>query len=59
MTPIVAEISAAPHLPHSLRPRLENNALAEFMGFFANASETTLIEENGELFLVTHPVTID
>lgn len=54
MTPIVAEISAAPHLPHSLRHRLETNALAEFMGLVSGVGEIDVIEENGELYLVSH-----
>lgn len=58
MTPITAEISAAPHMPHSLRPRTELNALAEFMGLLANPADVEVIEENGELFLVAHPVTV-
>lgn len=57
MTPIVAEISAAPHLPASLRPRFESNALADFMGYISRAAEIEVIEENGELYLVSHPIT--
>ncbi len=57
MTPIVAEISAAPHLPAALRPRVEHHIIADFMGLISGLSEIEVIEENGELFLVSHPVT--
>lgn len=57
MTPIVAEISAAPHLPHALRQRVERNILADFVGLVSGAAEMEFIEDNGELYLVSHPVT--
>lgn len=59
MTPIYAEISAAPHLPPVLRVQPEGNALWQFMGQLQGRAEIEVIEDNGELFLVSHPVTAD
>lgn len=57
MTPIVADISAAPHLPASLRSYSEGNVLAGFMALMCDAESIEVFEENGELFIVSHPVT--
>lgn len=59
MTPILAEISAAPHLPPALRLHSEGNAVAHFMSALSGRAEIEVIEDNGELFLVSHPVTAD
>lgn len=47
------EISAAPHLPPALRPLAERHVLADFM--FALDGELQIVEENGELRLVSYP----
>ena len=57
MTPILAEISAAPQLPPVLRSQTESNTLRDSMGELSGMSEIEVIEDNGELFLVSHPVT--
>lgn len=57
MTPILAEISAAPHLPPVLRQQAESHVLRDFLSALSGASEIEVIEDNGELFLVSHPVT--
>lgn len=55
MTPIYAEISAAPHLPPALRVQFEGGVNNSFSRHAAN----DVIEDNGELILVSHPVTGD
>ena len=57
MTPIYAEISAAPHLPPVLRVQPDINAVCHFMNLLSGRAEIEVIEDNGELFLVSHPVT--
>lgn len=59
MTPILSEISAAPHLPPALRPHSEANAVTQFMSALSGRAEMEVIEENDELFLVSHPVAAD
>lgn len=59
MTPIYAELSAAPHLPPVLRAQPESNAVCQFMSLLSGRGEIEVIEDNGELFLVSHPVTTD
>lgn len=53
----IAEISAAPHLPFALRPAIESNGVVSLMKMLGNLSDVQVIEENGELRLVAHPVT--
>ncbi|MCB1483678.1 MAG: hypothetical protein KDJ17_02170 [Hyphomicrobiaceae bacterium] len=60
MMTIAAEISAAPHFPHSMRSAIEPvNALSVFVGALEGVSEIEVIEENGELRLVCHPITAE
>lgn len=55
MMMIAAEVSAAPHLPHALRPATaESHTLASLMQILSAAQELEVIEENGELRLVSH-----
>lgn len=51
----IAEISAAPHLPHPRRPVADDHALAAFMSVLSGLQCVEAIEENGELRLVSHP----
>lgn len=50
----IAEISAAPHFPHALRSSVESNAVASFVQALSDLAEIQVIEENGELRLVSH-----
>ena len=50
----IAEISAAPHFPYALRPSGESNAIASFILSLSDLAEIDVIEENGELRLVSH-----
>ncbi len=59
MTPIYADISAAPHLPPALRVQPEGNVMFQFMGLLSGRGDIQVIEENGELFVVSHPITTD
>lgn len=50
----IAEISAAPHLPHTLRPAAESHALTSLLQALSTPQGIEVIEENGELRLVSH-----
>ena len=52
----IAELSAAPHFPQPLRPSAGSHALADFMTALSGLETIEVIEENGELRLVSHPV---
>ncbi|MEQ1719228.1 MAG: hypothetical protein ABL907_25125 [Hyphomicrobium sp.] len=53
----IAEVSAAPHFPYALRPVQESNALSAFMQVLSAPGAIEVIEYNGELRLVSHPMT--
>lgn len=56
MMTIAAEISAAPHFPQAMRSAVEPvNALCAFMAALQGGDVIEVIEENGELCLVSHP----
>ncbi len=58
MTTIAAEISAAPHFPQAMRPATGPfKALPTFIGALQGLADIEVIEENGELRLVSHPIT--
>jgi len=59
MMMITSELSAAPHLPPPLRALSQPNTLANFMWVLSNAGQIEIVEENGELHLVCHPLTAD
>ena len=50
----IAELSAAPHFPVPLRPSAGSHALADFMTALSSIDAIEVIEENGELRLVSH-----
>ncbi|MBL8883322.1 MAG: hypothetical protein JNL45_09750 [Hyphomicrobium sp.] len=58
MMTIAAEISAAPHFPEAMRPTAgRGTALFTFIGALQDLAGNEVIEENGELRLVSHPIT--
>jgi hypothetical protein len=56
---MIAEISAAPHFPQALRPAIAHNTITDFMSALSGLADIEVIEENGELRLVSHPITDD
>ncbi len=58
MMTIAAEISAAPHFPQAMRGAAGRGAaLCTSIGAWEGLAEIEVIEENGELRLVSHPIT--
>ena len=58
MMTIAAEISAAPHFPQAMRPTAGRGAaLFTLVSAWEGLTEIEVIEENGELRLVSHPIT--
>jgi len=58
MMTIAAEISAAPHFPQAMLPAAGRGAaLCTSIGALQGLTEIEVIEENGELRLVSHPIT--
>jgi hypothetical protein len=58
MMTIAAEISAAPHFPQAMRGGAgSGNALFATVSAWEGHAEIEVIEENGELRLVSHPIT--
>ncbi len=58
MMTIAAEISAAPHFPQAMLPAAGRGAAPfAFVSAWEALAEIEVIEENGELRLVSHPIT--
>ena len=58
MTTIAAEISAAPHFPQAMRIATGPvKALPAFISALQDLAGIEVIEENGEIRLVSHPIT--
>ncbi len=58
MMTIAAEISAAPHFPQPMRLAAgQGTALLTFSDALQCLAGIEVIEENGELRLVSHPIT--
>ena len=51
----LAELTAAPHFPEALRPMVERNILADLVQALNGSEALAVIEDNGELRLVSVP----
>jgi hypothetical protein len=51
----IAELTAAPHFPEAMRAQVGRNALAEFIQVMNSGEAVVIVEDNGELRLVSAP----
>jgi hypothetical protein len=51
----IAEITAAPHFPEAMRPAVQGHALSDFLRAMNGDGALAIVEENGELRLVSIP----
>jgi hypothetical protein len=58
MTPIFADISAAPHLPPALRSYSDAEMTAH-SNLSGRSQQAEAMQDSRELFLVSHPFTAD
>lgn len=51
----IAELTAAPHFPEAMRAQALRNTLADFIQAMNSQEAVVLVEDNGELRLVSAP----